>query len=484
MIASYLLDPSHTSHGLDALARRELGYDMLTFKEVCGSGRSAVTFDQITVERATRYAAEDAEATYILGELLEEHVENQGLGSLMTDVEIPLSRVLGIMELNGVAVDTTSLARLSDEMAAELASLQTQVTEIGGLEVNINSPKQLQVLLFEHLGLQPIRRTKTGYSTDAEVLYQLASLHPVAAVINDYRTISKLRSTYAEALPKLVNPETGRIHTSYNQAVAATGRLSSSDPNLQNIPIRTKLGKKIRRAFVAPEGKKLVSCDYSQIELRVLAHLSKDEKLTQAFRNGEDVHTRTACEVFGLEPGEVDQEERRVAKAVNFGVIYGQSAFGLAKQLRIPRREASQYIERYFERYQGVATFMDELIEGARASGRVSTILGRRRPLPGLARGKGRHRSAAERMARNTPIQGSAADLIKLAMLRCQHRLEQDFPSAKMVLSVHDELVFEVEADRAEDLGDAMAHEMEGVWPLDVPLVVDVGVGNDWEEAH
>ncbi len=486
MIASYLLDPSQRSHGLDALARRELDYDMLTFKEVCGTGKSAITFDQVDLETATRYAAEDAQVTYFLARRLEERiVRDDRLQDLMTQVEIPLARVLGIMELNGIALDSQGLAQLDRELAASQRKLEDDVRAMVGGEVNLASPKQLQKLFFEDLGLTPIKKTKTGYSTDAEVLEQLAPLHPVAALVHEHRTIAKLRSTYVTALPRLANPNTGRIHTSYNQAVAATGRLSSSDPNLQNIPVRTQLGRRIRKAFVAPAGRVLVSADYSQIELRVLAHLSQDTTLMEAFEKDLDVHAMTAAQVFSVPLEEVTREQRRLAKAVNFGVIYGQSGFGLAKQIHIPRKEADSYIKRYFERYEGVARFMEEVIEQARTTGYVTTILGRRRPLPALATGSHRERSAAERMARNTPIQGSAADIIKLAMLKCQGMLEERFDGkALMLLTVHDELVFEVDEDCAKDLADAVVSEMESAYHLSVPLKVDVGIGPNWDEAH
>jgi DNA polymerase-1 len=485
MIASYLLDPSEMSHGLDALARRELNYQTVTYKEVCGTGKSAITFDQVDLTRATRYAAEDAEVTYLLAAGLNDRIHKQErLNRLMTEVEIPLARVLGVMELNGITLDVRDLASLSDELASRLSELEQEVGRMGGMDVNLNSPKQLQELLFKRLGLKPVKKTKSGYSTDAEVLEQLASEHPVAALIHEHRTLAKLRSTYVEALPRMVNPDTGRLHTSYNQAVAATGRLSSSDPNLQNIPVRTELGRRIRRAFIPAKGNLLVSADYSQIELRVLAHLSKDKKLTKAFKEDADIHAQTAAEVFSVNPDKVDREQRRVAKAVNFGVIYGQSAFGLAKQLRIPRHDAAKYIDRYFKHYAGVAGYMENLIKEAREKGFVTTVLGRRRPLPALSRGGHRERSAAERMARNTPIQGSAADIIKLAMLKCQDRLEQEFPESAMLLTVHDELVFEAPKKTAEKLARAMAEEMEKVYPLSVPLKVDWAMGTNWDEAH
>jgi len=484
MIASYLLDASQHSHGLDALTRRELTYAPIAFKDVCGSGKSAITFDQVDLERATRYAAEDAELTHILARRLESRIEANGMSSLMRDLEIPLARVLGIMELSGILLDRTDLDRLSTDMAKHLAELESDVRTMTGMDVNLASPKQLQALLFDHLGLKPVKKTKTGFSTDAEVLEQLAALHPVAALIHEHRVVAKLKSTYVDALPKMINPKTGRLHTSYNQAVAATGRLSSSDPNLQNIPVRTDVGRRIRRAFVAKPGCLLVSADYSQIELRVLAHLSGDLTLKEAFEHGEDVHAKTAAEVFSVPVDQVTREQRRVAKAVNFGVVYGQTGFGLAKQIHVSRGEATRYIERYFTRHGGVDAYMKRLVAEATKNGYVTTILGRRRPLPALARGGHREKTAAERMARNTPIQGSAADLIKLAMLACQRLVEERYPNTAMLLTVHDELVFEVPQDQAEALGRDAAQIMETIHPLDVPLKVDVGMGRNWDEAH
>ena len=483
MIASYLADSSASGHGLDALALRELNHRMIPFKEVCGTGKSARGFDEVEIPVATRYAAEDAEATFLLAEILEPRLDSDDLRRLMWEVEVPLARVLALMELAGIALDLARLERLSVQMNERLVALEQDVEELGGMSVNINSPKQLQHLLFDHLGLKPIRKTKTGYSTDAEVLEQLADLHPVAARIHEYRQIQKLKGTYVDALPRLADAG-GRIHTSYNQAVAATGRLSSSDPNLQNIPIRSELGREIRRAFVAPTGHVLVAADYSQIELRVLAHLSGDQALSESFKRDEDVHARTAAEVFGVFPDTVDREQRRVAKAVNFGVVYGQSAFGLARQLKISRGVAQTYIDNYFARYEGVARYMDGVIEEAKRTGYVTTVLGRRRPLPDLNSRNQNFRGGAERMARNTPIQGSAADIIKLAMLRCQARLERDFPDVRMLLTVHDELVFEAPEAQADPLAQAMTEEMEQAWSLDVPLKVDVGIGADWVEAH
>ena len=484
MIASYLLDPSQPSHGLDALAARELGHRMITYKDVCGTGKSQRPFDEVEIDLATRYAAEDAEATFLLARRLEPRIREANLEPLMREVEIPLARVLALMELHGVALDMERLSGLSTDMSRQLIELEKRVEEASGMRVNLASPKQLQVLLFEHLGLKPVRKTKTGQSTDADVLEQLAGEHPVASLLYEHRQIQKLKGTYVDALPRLVSPRTGRLHTSYNQAVAATGRLSSSEPNLQNIPIRTELGREIRRAFVAPAGHLLVSADYSQIELRVLGHLSGDEALLEAFARGEDVHGRTAAEVFGVAREAVDREQRRIAKAVNFGVIYGQGAFGLARQLKIGRAVAQSYIDMYFARYPGVRAYMDRVVEEAMDSGLVTTILGRRRPLGELRSRNPNLRASAERMARNTPIQGSAADIIKLAMLRCQARLEREFPEARMLLTVHDELVFEVPSDGAQALGEAVRQEMSRAYELSVPLVVDVGMGEDWLAAH
>lgn len=484
MMASYLLDSSQASHGLDALAQRELGHRTITFKEVTGSGKAMRPFDEVEVEVATRYAAEDAEVTFLLAQRLLPRLREAGLEQLLYEVEVPLAKVLACMELAGVGLDLKRLTGLSGDMNRQLVALERQVEEAAGMRVNLASPKQLQVLLFEHLGLKPLRKTKTGLSTDAEVLEQLATEHPVAALIHEHRQIQKLKGTYVDALPRLISPRTGRLHTSYNQAVAATGRLSSSEPNLQNIPIRTEMGREIRRAFVAPEGQLLVAADYSQIELRVLAHLSGDEALREAFMAGEDVHGLTAAEVFGVPAAEVDREMRRVAKAVNFGVIYGQSAFGLARQLKIGRSVAAGYIESYFIRHRGVKAYMDRVVEEALATGQVTTILGRRRPLPDLKSRNPNQRAGAERMARNTPIQGSAADIIKLAMLRCHNRLERDMPTARMLMTVHDELVFEVPEADAEALAAMVRQEMASAMELSVPLVVDVGMGRDWLEAH
>ncbi len=482
MLASYVLDAGRNSHGLDALARDHMDHSMLSFKEVAGKGGD---FSMVDVDRATEYAAEDADVTFRLCQRLSARLAREPeLERLFHEVEMPLWPVLARMERTGVHLDAACLMRLSMETEGDLVRLEQEIQAQADWPVNINSPKQLQKLLFEDLGLTPGRKTKTGYSTDADTLADLALEHPIAGQIEAFRTLSKLKNTYIDTLPALINARTGRVHTSYNQAVAATGRLSSSDPNLQNIPIRTPLGRQIRAAFTAPEGRVLLSADYSQVELRVLAHLSGDPLLLAAFREGEDVHRRTAAEVFGVPSEEVSDEQRRVAKAVNFGVIYGQSDWGLSRQLRIPRATASQYIESYFQRYAGVQAFMEQTIERARETEAVYTLMGRKRPVSDINNKRRNMRMYAERMVRNTPIQGTAADMMKLAMLRVDRRLRQEEIDAPMILTVHDELIFEVNPDQADELAAMVVEEMGAVMELDVPLKVDTGVGSNWTEAH
>lgn len=481
LLFSYVLDPERESHDLEVLTLDQLGHTMLDRKAELGKARA----DEAPVETVAPLAAERAEAVLRVGQHLQSAVaQDPELSKLLTELELPLARILVEMEARGCLVDADQLRALSQELAVSLGELEQQIQTLAGWAVNINSPKQLQKLLFEQLGLTTGRKTKTGFSTDADVLAELAIEHPIAAQIEEYRTLSKLKSGYLDALPALVNRKTGRVHTFYNQAVAATGRLSSSEPNLQNIPVRSELGRRIRRAVVAPEGRLLLSADYSQIELRVLAHLSGDEVLLDAFRRGQDVHTRTAAEVFGVPAEQVDGEQRRVAKAVNFGVIYGQSDWGLAQQLRIPKSEAGRYIEGYFERYAGVKAFMDETIAQARRDRVIRTLLGRRRPLPEINARRWGARSGAERMARNTPIQGSAADLLKLAMIQVPQALRVAELEAPMVLTVHDELVFEVLPEQAEAVARVVREAMTQVAELDVPLVVDVAWGANWSEAH
>ncbi len=483
MLASYVLDPMRNSHGLDSLAADFLGHKMIAYGEVTEKKKKG--FDAVEIQQATEYAAEDAEATFLLAELLGKRVnQDPKLADLLKTIELPLSRVLAEMELYGVRLDVAKFSEMSRQVTQQLQTLEREIQAEAGWEVNINSPKQLQKLLFQDLGLTTGRKTKTGYSTDADVLADLAIEHAIVAKIEEFRTLSKLKGTYLDALPSLINRETQRVHTSYNQAVTATGRLSSSDPNLQNIPIRTDLGQKIREAFIPPEGWKMISADYSQIELRILAHLAEDPALLEAFHQGGDVHRRTAAEIFSVPLEEVTGEQRRVAKAVNFGVIYGQTDFGLARQLRIPKHLAKIYIESYFARYAGVKRYMEHLIENARQTQVVTTILGRKRPLPDINSKSRNPRLYAERIARNTPIQGTAADLMKLAMLRVDAALKERELKAPMILTVHDEIVLEVRPQDVEEVSTLVSHTMSSVMQLDVPLKVDLGVGDNWAEAH
>jgi DNA polymerase-1 len=486
MLASYLLHADTRSHGLDALARDVLHRGTVTYDQVTEKTRGGqLSFADVAVDRATRYSGEDAELALALADALAPEIERAGMASLLHDVEIPLARVLTGIELHGVAVDREHLEAMSAEFGRRLAGIEAAARELAGSDFNLGSPRQLQEILFEQLGLPPQRKTKTGQSTDSEVLEALATLHPLPGVILEHRLLSKLKSTYLDALPRLINPATGRIHTSFNQAVTATGRLSSSNPNLQNIPIRTEQGRAIRRAFVAEPGHVLLSADYSQIELRILAHLSADPALVEAFRGGDDVHARTARRLFGYGAGdEVPRERRAQAKAVNFGVIYGKTDFSLAKELGIPRAEAKRFIEGFFALYEGVARFMEEVVEGARRERSVGTLLGRRRQLRDIDAGNFQARQQAERMARNTPIQGSAADLLKVAMVRVDRRLSAAGLRARMILTVHDELVFEVPEGEVDRTAALVREEMAGAMELAVPLVVDIGTGANWADAH
>lgn len=484
MVASYLLDPGTGGHNLERLARTYLNHDPITYEETVG-GKN-VCFDQIPPEAARDYACEDADLALMLTDTLRPMIEEAGLLKLYEEVELPLIKVLAQMEMNGVKLDLDLLRELSRELAGRMAQAEAKIYTLAGREFNINSPKQLGQVLFEDLKLTPGKKTKkkSGYSTDVGVLTELANQHELPAEVLAFRTLAKLRSTYIEALPQLVNPETGRVHTSFNQAVTATGRLSSSDPNLQNIPIRTEEGRRIREAFVAEPGRVILSADYSQIELRILAHFSGDEGLQAAFAAGEDIHTRTAAEVSGVFPEMVTPEMRREAKTVNFGIIYGQGAFGLAKQLGISRKQAQAYIDQYFQRYTGVKTFIDQTMQEAKRTGFVTTMLGRRRLLPDLTTRNYQARSMAERMAVNTPIQGTAADLIKLAMLAVDRAVKKSGLKARMILQVHDELVFEVPEEEVKPAAALIKREMEGVVKLDVPLAVDISHGLSWAEAH
>jgi DNA polymerase-1 len=483
LLGTYLLDPESPS-SLKELARRELTLELTTYDEATSKQRgSQLAFDEVDHERATNYAAGMAEATLALAERIEPRVEKEGLGPLMADVELPLSRVLAEMEWTGVLVDVPVLEGLGRTMEEDLKQLEAQAKQIVGRDFAVRSRDQLEKILFDDLKLPVLKRTpKGGRSTDATVLEELAEQHELPRVIVSFREIDKLKGTYIDALPRAVNPKTGRIHTRFEQTVAATGRLSSTDPNLQNIPIRTEVGRRIREAFVAPKGYRIVSADYSQIELRVLAHLSRDEQLLEAFRTNEDVHVRTASLVFGVPKDEVTREMRARAKTINFGVIYGMGDSALAKQTGVTRAEGGRFIEAYFERYSGVARFMEQTIEAARRGEAVRTLLGRRRFLPNLHSANRGLRMEAERIAKNTPIQGTAADILKVAMVKLG--AGEVVPGAKMILTVHDELVFEVPEARVAEASNRIREAMGSAVKLDVPLLVDVGSGASWNGAH
>ncbi len=480
-LASYLLDPA-ARHELDAVAVRQ-GIKIESRDELLGTGKRAQPFDGVPVERAAAWAGARAEATLIMSpRLLHQLDERADLRRLHDEVELPLAHVLAVMEQHGVLLDVAFLQKLAVEVDAQLANLEREVKELAQSDLNLGSPKQLAELLFDKLGLPPGRKTKTGYSTDADVLEELAPLHPVAQKILDHRVLAKLKGTYIDALPQLVDPRTGRLHTSYRQTIAATGRLSSTDPNLQNVPIRTELGRRIRHAFVAAPGNVLVVGDYSQIELRILAHLSGDPVLLDAFVKDEDIHARTVIEMFGADRVS-DPQLRSVAKMINYGIVYGLSGFGLAQRLGIERSEANQYIARYLSTYAVLDAYMKQLIEEGYRDGGSRTILGRFRPLPELASRNRMVRMAGERMARNTPVQGSAADLLKVAMVAVQKRLWAEQPSSRMLLTVHDELVLEAPAEAAPAVGKLLVETMEHAFTLRVPLKVDHGVGVNWSEA-
>jgi DNA polymerase-1 len=486
MVASYLLNPSKRAHNLDQIALDFLGHKTISYEEVAGKGKAALNFSQVPVEKAVPYACEDADVTLLAHKALAPKLAEIGLTELMNGVEMPLVEVLLRMELRGIAVDTDRLRELSKSFADQLDGLEDSIYALAGEPFNINSSQQLGHILFEKLKLPVQKKTKkrTRYSTDVNVLTTLAEMHELPAFVLHHRSLSKLKSTYADALIELVHPETGRIHTSYNQTVTATGRLSSSDPNLQNIPIRTDEGREIRRAFVPRQGWTLLSADYSQVELRLLAHCSGDEILIEAFNNSEDIHTRTASEVFHVHADSISPELRRQAKAINFGIIYGMSAYGLSRQLGISPKMAQTYIDHYFERYPGVKRFMDRTIDDARSTGATSTLLKRIRLLPDISSSNKMVRQAAERTAVNTPIQGSAADLIKVAMIEVDGLLRRKGFRSAMLLSVHDEIVLEVPPDEIKTVTGLVEDVMEGIWDLAVPLKVNVASGSNWAEAH
>lgn len=484
MVGDYLLDAGARGHGLDKLAEKYLHHRMIPITELIGSGKQQKKMFEVDVTKAAEYAAEDADIAWQLSERIADELRREGLWELYWDLERPLISVLTEMEFTGIRVNVDELTQQSEELGGQLERLVSEIHEIAGHEFNIDSPKQLGKVLFEELNLPVIKKTKTGASTAQEVLEKLAAMHPLPAKISEQRHLSKLKSTYLDALPELVNPDTGRIHASFNQVVAATGRLSSSNPNLQNIPIRTAEGRRVRKAFVpGVDGWKLLCADYSQVELRMLAHFSGDEALQEAFRNGVDIHTSVAADIFDVTPESVDGEMRRVAKAVNFGVIYGQSPYGLSEALKISQIEAAEFIENYFNRYSGVDRYMQELLEEVVRTGYAYTILGRRRPISGIRTTTGRQRNLPERTAINTVIQGSAADLIKRAMIRIDERLSRENHPGKMLLQIHDELVFEVPEEELSSLVLLVREEMESALEVDVPLVVDMKYGDNWLET-
>ena len=484
MVASYLINPTKHHHNLEEIAREYLDHRMTSYKDVVGSGRREISFDQVDAETAKNYSCEDADVTLLVTRILLPKLIDDGLKELFDEIEIPLIEVLAHMEMSGVKIDRFLLEEMSKEFETQLASYAGRIYFLAGEEFNINSSQQLSRILFEKLRLPKIKRTKTGASTDIEVLTKLAQQHDLPLELLSYRSLSKLKSTYIDTLPRLINPRTGRVHTSYNQTVTATGRLSSSDPNLQNIPIRSEEGKRIRQAFIPEDGWLMVSADYSQIELRILAHLTGDTELCEAFHRNEDIHARTASNIFGVSLEDVTPDMRRQAKVINFGVIYGMSAFGLGKELGIEPRIASAYIEDYFQKYRGVQGYIDSSLKEARKRGYVATLFGRRRYLPDINSSNHMARNAAERTAINTPIQGTAADLIKAAMIHIHRRLKDLVLSSKMIMQVHDELVFECPEGELEKASRIIREGMEGAMVCSVPLKVSIAHGRNWNEAH
>ena len=485
MLESYVVE-SDKGHDMDSMALRHLGIATIKYDEVTGKGASRIGFDQVDIARATEYAAEDADVTLRLHEALHPRLAAEPrLEALYRDIEMPVMRILFRMERNGVLVDAPLLERQGQQLGLRMLEIEAQAHEVAKQPFNLNSPKQIQEILFEREKLPVLKKTPSGApSTDEEVLEQLALDYPLPKLILDYRGLAKLKSTYADKLPRSVDPATGRVHTNFAQSVAVTGRLASSDPNLQNIPIRTEEGRRIRQAFVAPAGSRIVSADYSQIELRIMAHLSGDQGLLDAFAQGEDIHRATAGEVFGVAPAEVTSEQRRYAKVINFGLIYGMSAFGLARQLGLERQAAASYIDRYFARYPGVANYMESTRLQARDKGYVETVFGRRLWLPEIKSAAPARRQAAERAAINAPMQGTAADLIKLAMIAVQRWLDEAKMRTLLVLQVHDELVLEVPDAELDAVRHELPKLMAGVAQLSVPLVAEVGTGANWDEAH
>ncbi|MCP2604619.1 DNA polymerase I, partial [Candidatus Aminicenantes bacterium AH-873-B07] len=485
MLLSYLLDPNRRNHNLDDLALNYLQYRKLSYKEIVGKGHKQLTLDKIEIDRVAFYSCEDADIALQLSSILFPAMKEKGMEKLYREIELPLINVLADMELTGVKIDTKALLDFSYELEQELDYLKKKIFELSTCEFNVNSPQQVSEILFEKLQLPKIKKMKKtkAQSTDIEVLTELASLHPVPKLLLEYRQLAKLKSSYVDTILSQINPETGRIHTSYNQTVAATGRLSSSDPNLQNIPIRTELGKKLRKAFIPEEGYLFLSADYSQIELRILAHLSEDLGLIKTFLNDEDVHHRTAQEVFGEESSLFPGEQRRRAKIINFSIIYGTSAFSLSKELNTTPQEAQKYINKYFEKYPKVKEYLDKTVKEAIKKGYVKTLFGRIRPIPELKSKNKNVQEAGRRMALNTPIQGTAADLMKKAMIDVWKEIKKRKLKTRMILQVHDELVFEAKPEEKKELEALIKEKMEKVYPLKVPLKVKLSWGINWAEV-
>jgi DNA polymerase-1 len=481
MVASYLLNPIKPDHSLQDAAVEHLAHKKRPFTEVLGKRAS---FAEVPIEEATQYAAEDAELAMELKTILFDKLQSAGLERIYFEIEMPLIYILTDMEETGIKINRKRSEELSKELDRELQGLESKIYMLAGSAFNINSPRQLGKVLFDDLGLKPMKKTKTGFSTSMDVLEELSKGHELPREILNYRSFYKLKTTYTDALPKLINARTGRIHTSFNQTVTSTGRLSSSDPNLQNIPIRGEWGTKIREIFIADEGHVLVSADYSQIELRILAHMSEDESLIDAFKNNIDVHARTASEIFGAPLDAVTSDMRRAAKVVNFGIVYGMSAYGLSEALSITPKEAAVYIENYFNTHAGVKRSMERTIQAAHQNGYVTTLLGRIRPLPEINSTNAAVRQQAERLAINTPIQGTAADLIKIAMVRISEALKARNLSARMLLQIHDELLFEVAENELDETRELIVLEMEAALDLSVPLKVEIGWGKNWSDAH
>ncbi len=486
MIASYLLNPSNRGHSLDQIAMNLFGYKTISYKDVAGKGKNEICFDKVLISEAVNYASEDADLTYMAYEKLLPELKNFNLHKLMVDIEIPLITVLATMEMEGVLIDRKKLNELSKTFGAQLDILEQEIYALAGQTFNINSSQQLGKILFEDLKLPVVKKTKKtkGYSTDVEVLSALSQKHELPGKILKFRSLGKLKSTYVDALNKLANQKTDRVHTSFNQTITATGRLSSSNPNLQNIPVKSEDGRKIRQAFIPKPGFSLVSADYSQIELRILAHCANDEILINAFLNNEDIHTRTAMEVFDVIPEFVTSDLRNQAKAINFGIVYGMSAFGLSKELEITRKMAANYIDNYFKRYAGVKRFIDSKIAEVEKTQEVQTLLGRKRKVPEINSSNNNVKNFARRIAINTPIQGSAADLIKLAMIEMSKAISSANLSSKLLLSVHDEIIFEVPEKEEKILSELAKKVMENLFDLKVPLIVNIGSGKNWAEAH